>query len=457
MIEAGLNMARLNFSHGTHEEHQLLLDNIRTTASKCQKVVAILQDLQGPRIRVGDIGKKPRMLKNDEAVIITTGKVDARGLKIPITYDKLHQEAKAGHRILMVDGLISLMVEKVTGRDLHCRVMSGGEINTHKGVNLPDTAVTIPALTAKDKEDLLFGVKNNVDYCALSFVRCAKDVIELRNLIHQYEKRLRVHAWRSIGIIVKIERKEAIDNLEEIIEAADGVMVARGDLGIELPPEDVPLMQKMIIDRCLAKAKPVIVATQMLDSMIVNPRPTRAEVSDVANAVIDHADALMLSGETANGKYPVDSVAIMRRVIEKTESSAYDNLVVKNYTKKIEPTSEAIGRIANILASSIKARAIIVSSLSGESGRIVSRYRPELPIFVACSELRVQRQLQLSWGVRPFVMPLCDNVEELIEGAVDYLKKSKSIKAKDKVIIITGEPVGISGNVNLIEIKDIQK
>ncbi|HCC22771.1 TPA: pyruvate kinase [Candidatus Falkowbacteria bacterium] len=455
LISNGLNVARLNFSHGTHPEHKKLITNIRAVAEKMGRTVALLQDLQGPRIRIGDIGSAERQLKAGEKVIITTGAISKGGKKIPITYDQLHTEVEPGQRILIVDGLIQLTVDKVAGRDIHATVIIGGAIATHKGVNLPDTSLSIPALTDKDKQDVEFGVENEVDYMALSFVRSAKDVYDLKYLIKSYEKKLKKKNRNPIRIVVKIERNEAIDNLDEIIEATDAVMIARGDLGIELPAEDVPLMQKMIIDRCLDKAKPVIVATQMLDSMIHNPRPTRAEVSDVANAVIDHTDALMLSGETATGAYPVETVSYMTRIIEKTEGSNYDDLVPEIHAKKIEPANEAIGRIANILANSVDAKLILVASISGYAGRVISRYRPELPILVACDDDRVRRQLILSWGVVPFIIPTCRTVEELIDRSISYLKTVHLITKGDKIIIIAGEPVGMSGDINLVEIKEI--
>lgn len=456
MIAAGMNVARLNFSHGTYTEHKKLIKNIRSAAEETQKTVAILQDLQGPRIRIGDIGKKSRLLKKGEQVILTTAAVKTGDRRLPVTYEKLHVDIQPKQRILLVDGLIHLKVKKIDGHDIFCEVKIGGLVETHKGINLPDTKISISALTEKDKKDALFGVKNQVDFIALSFVTSAKDVYDLRYLLKEYEKKLKIKNPHKIRIVVKIERNEAIENLDEIVEATDAVMIARGDLGIELPAEDVPLMQKMIIDCCLEKAKPVIVATQMLDSMMKNIRPTRAEVSDVANAVIDHADALMLSGESAAGLYPVQTVDYMRRIIEKTENSSYDDLVVKLYAKKIVPTDEAVSRIANILATSVKANLILAASLSGYTGRIISRYRPEMPIFVACDNERTQRQLMLSWGVIPFLLPTCKSIEELIDRSLGYLKKNKFVKKEDKIIIIAGEPVGASGNVNLVEIKEVE-
>ena len=456
LMKNGMNVCRLNFSHGTHEEHNELIDNIRAVAKDEKLTVAILQDLQGPRIRIGDMGKKPRELKKGELVVFTTSNIEKSSKKIPVTYENLHKDIEVGQRILLVDGLIRLVTKKIIGNDIQAEVEIGGFIETHKGMNLPDTTVTIPSLSDKDKDDLVFGIEQGVDFMAISFVRSAKDVYDLRFLIKEAEQRQKIKPTNPTKIIVKIERKEAIDNLEEILEATDGVMVARGDLGIELPAEDVPLMQKMIIDQCLQKAKPVIVATQMLDSMINNPRPTRAEVSDVANAVIDHADALMLSGETATGKYPEEVVSYMTKIIEKTEASAYDDLVVKSYVDKIEPADEAVGRISNILASSVKAKLILVASITGYAGRIISRYRPQLPIMVACDDDRVMRQLILSWGIFPFLIPSCKSLEELIDRSFGFLKKNKRIEKGDSVIIISGEPVGKGGKVNLVEIKDVE-
>jgi pyruvate kinase len=280
-------------------------------------------------------------------------------------------------------------------------------------------------------------------------------VKNLRQLSLKYEKELKLKKEAPIKIIVKIERGQAIKNFAKILEATDGVMVARGDLGIEMPAEDVPLIQKSLIDKCLAKAKPVIVATQMLESMIQNPRPTRAEVSDVANAVIDHTDAVMLSGETANGRHPVEAVAIMAKIVITTERSTYDDLTIKTKIKKFKPVEEAIGNMANVLARTTNVRAILVASISGSSGRLVSRYRPEVPIFVSTDNARVKRQLMLSWGLTPFLLPPCHSIEELILRSIDFLKKNNHIKKNHKLIIVAGEPVGKSGVVNLVEIKEI--
>jgi len=453
MIKAGMNIARLNFSHNVLTYHGKVIKMIREISKETGNTIAIIQDLQGPRIRLGDLPEKGIVIKKGQSVVLTTGKKS--GEKIPVTYDKMHKDVASKQRVLIADGLIELEVLSVSGKDMVCKVVTGGTLFSHKGINLPDTNVTVPSLSDKDKKDLLFGVKQGVDYVALSFVRTAKDVYDLKYLIQKYVKKLGLKL-PPIRIVVKIERKEAIKNIDEIIEATDAIMVARGDLGIELPAEDVPLMQKMIIDKCLQAAKPVIVATQMLDSMIRNPRPTRAEVSDVANAVIDHTDAVMLSGETASGEYPLETVDTMRKIIEKTESSSYDNLEVLEQNKRIIPTDEAISSVAKMLSDDLQTKLILVASLSGYSGRIVSRYRPAMPILVACDNERVQRQLNLSWGITPFVLPKCDSFEELVDRSIGYLKKMKLLKVEDKIIIIAGEPVGKSGNINLVEIRTIE-
>ena len=454
LVQAGMNVARLNFSHNVHPYHKKVIDNVRSVSKELNHPVSIIQDLQGPRIRIGVVSDKGIELVKGKDIVLTT-KLTSKAGKIPVTYKQMHEDVEPGQRILIADGILELLVKSVKGNDIHATVIIGGLLLSNKGMNLPDTDVRVPALSDKDRKDLEFGVKSGVDFVALSFVRTAKEVYDVKYLIKQIVKENKIKEKYPIKIIVKVERKEAIENLDEIIEATDGVMVARGDLGIELPAEDVPLIQKMIIDKCLQASKPVIVATQMLDSMINNPRPTRAEVSDVANAVIDHTDAVMLSGETASGKYPVETVEMMARIVEKTEESTYDDVVLKDKIKRIVATNEAISSVAKMLASHLKAKLILAASLSGYSGRIVSRYRPDLPILVACDDKRVKHQLNLSWGIIPFVLPKCNSLEELVERSIGFLKKDKFIETEDTIIIIAGEPVGHSGNVNLVEIKTI--
>lgn len=454
MIKAGMNVARLNFSHGTHAWHGKVIKIIRKISGELGQPVGIIADLQGPRIRVGELPAPGVKLIPKNKITLTTAPGKNKE-KISITYENLHKDLSPGNRILLDEGLIELKVLKISGRDIFCEVMVGGILTSHKGMNFPDSSVSLPPLTAKDKEDLEFVVREGVDWVALSFVSRASEIYDLRYLIDDLEKKLKIPKGPPIRIIAKIEKHEAIKNLDEILGAVDGIMIARGDLGIETPAEDVPLWQKKIIDKCLAVAKPVIVATQMLDSMIRKPRPTRAEVSDVANAVIDHADAIMLSGETASGLYPTLAVETMAKIVNATEKSTYDNLVTEGIVKKIKNIDDAVSQVAKILSNTVHAKAILAASLSGYAGRIVARYRPELQILVTSDSTRVQRQLTLSWGVIPFVLPSCRSVEELVDRSIGYIKKNKLVSSGDKIIIIAGEPVGRSGNINLIEIKEI--
>ncbi len=457
MVKAGMNVARMNFSHGTHEYHQEIIDRIRRISEEEGVTVGILQDLQGPKIRVGKLPPEGVVLEpGDEVTFISKGETDVEKKRLLVTYPNLHGDVKGGERILLDDGLISAEVVRVEGPSVICRVIDGGVLTSSKGVNFPDSNLTISSLSEKDIQDLTFGVKNGVDLIALSFVRTAKEVYDLRYLLKEEEAKLGKMLDREHGIkiIVKVEKREAVENIEEILEAADGIMVARGDLGVEMPAEEVPLIQKRIIDRCLCAAKPVIVATQMLDSMIRNPRPTRAEVSDIANAVIDHTDAVMLSGETASGKYPLQSLQTMATVVRHTEASHYDFLPVKRDLTG-SSTEEAVSEVANILARQIKARAIMVASISGSTARLVSRYRTELPIYAMTSDERIRHQLSLTWGVVPFVIPVCATVEELLERSIAELKKHHLVKEGNKIIVVAGEPVGVSGGVNMVEIREI--
>lgn len=457
LVKAGMNVARLNFSHGTHEDHARMIKIIRAIAEETGEPIAILQDLQGPKIRVGELPKEGVELKPGAQVVFTTGKANIPK-KLPVTYAKLHEDVKPGERLLFDDGLMSGKVVSVAGQDVTCEIIDGGILLSHKGINLPETAVSASAMSDKDKDDVKFGVSQHVDWVALSFVRSAKDILDLKFLIKRYEDELGIlhGAEHPIRIVAKIEKGEAVEHIDEIIEEVDGIMVARGDLGIEMRAEEVPLIQKRLIDKCLAAAKPVIVATQMLDSMIRNPRPTRAEVSDIANAVIDHTDAVMLSGETASGKYPLESVQTMAKVIRETESSVYDNMQAGRIKKPAKQTTEeAMSEVAKILAQEVEAEGILVASMSGDTGRVVSRHRPEKPIYVATDDDRVQRQLNLSWGVVAFLLPRCRTVEELIERSLSVLKKRHAVHKGDKLIVVAGEPVGVPGRVNLVEIREV--
>jgi len=456
LLKAGMNVARLNFSHGTHEEHAQVIKRLRSASAELDMPLAILQDLQGPKIRVGELPKEGVTLTAGKTVIFTTGTASIKDLKLPVTYDKLHEDVKPGERILLDDGLLSAKVVEVKGKDVVCEVIDGGILTSHKGINFPNTKLSVSAITEKDKDDAVFGVSQDVDWVALSFVRSAKEIYDLKYLIQGEQAKLGGSAGMTpIRVIAKIEKPEGVENIDEILEAVDGIMVARGDLGIEMPAEEVPLIQKRLIDKCLVAAKPVVVATQMLDSMIRNPRPTRAEVSDIANAVIDHTDAVMLSGETASGKFPVESVETMAKVALEAEASRYDDMPLRMDIVS-KSTDDAMSEVASILANGIKAKLILVASMSGDTARLVSRYRPQLPILAATSDEKVMHQMSISWGVIPFVLPRCASVEELVDRSIGHLKKKKFVKTGDKIIVVAGDPVGSSGGVNLVELRDIK-
>ncbi len=447
LIQSGMNVARLNFSHNVHAYHAGVIKNIRALAQELNQPITIIQDLQGPRIRLGDLPATGVVINKDDEVVLTTGKGNKN--KIPVTYKNLHLDIKAKQRVLIADGTMELDVIKVKGRDIFCRVVIGGALFSHKGINLPDTNVRIPLFSQKDKQDLVFGVAQDVDYIALSFVRTAADVRELQKLIKAAAAKQKKKDC-NIKVIVKIERPEAIKNFDKILETTDGVMIARGDLGIEMSPEDVPINQKMIIAKCLHASKPVIVATQMLDSMINNPRPTRAEASDVANAVIDHTDAVMLSGETAGGKYPVETVETMTRIIEKTEASVYDDVLLRDIAKKTKATDEVMAGLVKKISNKVSPKVIIVATKSGYSARIVSRYRPETPIWVVAETNKVAQQLNLCWGIRALVLAPIKDYSDSLGLALDVLKRNKVVKSGDKIVLI----VNLS-RLNRVEVRKV--
>ncbi len=457
MVKAGMNACRLNFSHGTYEHHKMLINNIRQVATEQGVPLAIVQDLQGPRIRVGKLPAEGVVLKEKSTVIFTVNpkyKDNYKDDKIFVSYEHLADDLKAGQYFLLVDGLIKVQVLKIEGSDIHCKVLIGGLLLSNKGLNFPEVRLQISALSEKDKEDVKFGVQMGVDWVALSFVTSAKEVYDLRYLIKKHEKQLKIKTDHDIKIISKIEKRDAIQSIDEIIQASDGIMIARGDLGIEIPAEEVPLKQKEIIAKCLAAGKPVIVATQMMESMINNSRPTRAEVNDVANSVMDHTDVVMLSGETASGKYPVETIEFMSKIIQRTERSEYDDLqkplAIKNRT-----FSDIISYATTLFTVEKDVKLILVASMSGLAACMVSRFRPELPILVATTNERVQRQLNLSWGVIPFVLPRVESLEEFNDRALGYLKKHFYVKRGDEILIVAGEPLGLSNHMNLLEIREV--
>ncbi len=455
LIKHGVNVVRLNFSHGTYDNHLMLIGNVRRAAEQADEPIAIMQDLQGPKIRIGKLSGEGIMLEEGEVALFDTSLDEQTDERIPIDYDSLHEHLKVGERILLNDGRQEVAITALDGTKITTEVVVGGALVSHKGINVPDSTLDVRAMTDKDRADAKFGVEHDVDLMALSFVTKPQDVLDLRYHIKECEKELGKDPEQPIRIIAKIERREAVDRIEEILDVADGIMVARGDLGIEIPAQDVPLTQKKLIDAALKAGKPVIVATQMLDSMQESPRPTRAEVSDVANAVIDHTDAVMLSNETATGKYPVVTVQTMRDIIMETEKSHYDDMPLRTYQTKNENTESVISEVSRVLAERVGAKFILAASFSGDTGRLISRHRPELNIMVATPVLRAERQLNLSWGVRPFILPECRSLEELVERGIVHMKEAHLAKPGDKVIVVAGEPVGEKGQMNLLEVREI--
>jgi pyruvate kinase len=421
-IKNGMNNARLNFSHGTHDNHKMLIRNIRAAAKKNKEVIGIIADLQGPKIRMGNMGAEGVNLANGEKVILTTGKPDKK--KLFVTYSDFHRDVKAGDRLLLDDGLLELRAERIRGRDIYCRVINGGRLFSHKGINLPDSDVRLSSLTKKDKEDLVFAMKEETDFIAISFVRTAEDVKKLRKLIDKNARKLKVKKPR---VIVKIEKGEALENFAKILDTADAIMVARGDLAIETPAEDVPLRQKEIIALCRQAAKPVIIATQMLDSMIRNPRPTRAEVSDVANAVMDNVDCVMLSGESASGKYPGEAVKTMNRIIIETEQSPYDDVRMEGGDGL--GREEGVGEAVSALARESGIEQVV--DLSGKNFRHISKWRPEAEISVKIADDDIYPNL--FWGTTPFRCNLKRDRQ-----IISWLKRRRLIKKRGFVLVGAG-------------------
>lgn len=449
LIEKGMNVARLNFSHGTHEEHAARIRNIREASRVTGKTVAILLDIKGPKIRTGLIQNDQVELKEGSYITLTAEDVIGTAERISISYKGLPEDVEPGSRLLIDDGLIGLVVEKVEGSDILCRVVNGGLLKNRKGVNAPGVRLRIPSVTEKDIADIKFGIGQGVDLIAASFVRKAGDVLDVRRVLEE--------SGADLDIIAKIEAQEALDKLDEIIEVADGLMVARGDLGVEIPTEEVPLWQKIMIEKCNRAGKPVITATQMLDSMERNPRPTRAEASDVANAIFDGTDAIMLSGETAAGKYPVQAVETMARIAERAEQALRDHIVApkKRFWEADLTVTDALSQAVAGIAKELKAKAVVTPTQSGHTARMVSKYRPEAVIIAVTPKEGVARRLLLSNGVYPVVVEDTKTTDEMLEAAVKGALKSGFVKHGDLVVITAGVPVGIPGTTNLLKIHTI--
>jgi len=445
LINEGMNVARLNFSHGTHEEHLRRVEAIRQAMRNTGRRVAIMLDTKGPEIRTGRLKEEPVVLEEGKRIVLTTEEILGDAERVSVSYRGLPQDVKPGNMILIADGLIGLRVLSVQGTEIECEVVNGGELGSRKNVNVPGVAIRLPALTEKDVADINFAIDHELDFIAASFVRKASDVLDIRRLLEQ--------RGADIHIIAKIENQEGVDNLEEIIQVADGVMVARGDLGVEIPTEEVPLVQKLIIRRCNQAGKPVITATQMLESMIRNPRPTRAEASDVANAIFDGTDAIMLSGETAAGKYPVEAVRTMARIARRAEMSLSFREILESKRTAAQPNvTDAISHATCTTAMDLGAAAIITATKSGSTARMVSKYRPEAPIIAATPVERVANKLCLVWGVIPIVVRETQGTDEMIEEAIGGSLEAGLIRCGDLVVLTAGVPAGVPGTTNLIKV-----
>jgi pyruvate kinase len=451
IVEAGMNVARMNFSHGDHDEHLARINLVKEVEKETGKPVGLMLDTKGPEIRTGEMQEDKIELKAGAELKITQQDVVGTPEEISVSYKELASDLAVGNKILIDDGLIELEVTAVDGHDLITRVLNGGELGSRKGVNLPGVKVSLPALTDKDISDIEFGVEQGIHFIAASFVRKASDVIEIRKILEKTGN-------EDIFIIAKIENQEGVENLDSILEVADGIMVARGDLGVEIPAEKVPIVQKRMIRKCNEASKPVITATQMLDSMIRNPRPTRAEASDVANAILDGTDATMLSGESAAGKYPVEAVKTMAQIaLEVEESETYKNKFAGSYEFEADSVTAAISLATCQTAEELGAEAIITSTGSGLTARTVSKFRPQTPIVAVTPNRRVLHQLILSWGISPLQAARSSTTDEMMENAISTAVEHNLIKEGDLVTITAGTPVGISGTTNLIKVDVVGK
>ena len=450
LVRNGMNVARLNFSHGSHEGHKSIIKILRQTADRYNVSLPILADLQGPKIRVGEMKGGSQQIDSGDFVTLTTAEIVGTPETIPVDYKNLVNDAVPGNRVLLDDGLLELKIVKKDTDKLVAQVMVGGELKSRKGVNLPDVQITMDTLTEKDIRDLEFAVSQDVDFVALSFVRSPSDIQRVLSRMRAADS----HA----GIIAKIEKPEAVEVIEDIIEEADGIMVARGDLGIEIASERVPMVQKKIIDQCRRAGKPVITATQMLDSMIDNPRPTRAESSDVANAVLDGTDAVMLSGETAAGTYPVEALQTMDKICRSVESEAsliYKSLGYRKPEWKEKQVIESLSYSCVTLADNVDARIISTITHSGSTARRIAKFRPKVPIVAFTESDKVRKQLGLVWGVRPVKIDEIFDTDKSVKLMEEYLKNHGMVNAGDRVIIATGMPIAKRGHTNMVKVSTI--
>ncbi len=445
LVANGMNVARFNFSHGSHEEHLGRLEKLKSIREELGKPVAALLDTKGPEIRLKDFKNGTEMLEAGQMFTLTTREVEGTKEICSITYKDLPQDVQPGGTIMLDDGLIKLQIQTVNDTDIVCKVLNSGKIKNKKGVNVPGVHLSMPYMSQRDRDDIIFGAQQGFDFIAASFVRTAQDVYDIRNLLNEYDS--------DIRIIAKIENREGVNNIDSILAAADAVMVARGDLGVEIDFTELPGIQKNIIERSFSFGKPIVTATQMLDSMIVNPRPTRAEISDVANAIYDGTSAIMLSGETAAGAYPVEALKTMSAIAERTEQENHSRFapLTESTNGKIS-VSDATAHAACLTAKDVNAAAIVTVSESGNTARLLSKYRPEQPIIACVMKEQVQRQLALSWGITPLMMSLAHSTDELIEMSTSLAKENGYLHNGELAVVTAGVPVGVSGTTNMIKI-----
>ena len=445
LIANGMNVARFNFSHGSHEEHLGRLEKLKALREELGKPVAALLDTKGPEIRLKDFKNGVENLVAGQTFTLTTRDVEGTNEICSITYKDLPMDVEPNGTIMLDDGLIKLQIQTVNDTDIVCTVLNNGKIKNKKGVNVPGVHLSMPYMSQRDKDDIIFGIQQGYDFIAASFVRTAQDVYDIRNLLNQYDSNIR--------IIAKIENREGVNNIDSILAAADAVMVARGDLGVEIDFTELPGIQKTIIDRSFSFGKPIVTATQMLDSMIVNPRPTRAEISDVANAIYDGTSAIMLSGETAAGAYPVEALKTMSAIAERTEQEGFHlrGRQMDSNPGKIS-VSDATAHAACLTARDVNAAAIVTVSESGTTARLLSKYRPQQPIIACVMREQVQRQLSLSWGITPLMMSLAHSTDELIEMSTALAKENGYLHNGELAVVTAGVPVGVSGTTNMIKI-----
>ena len=449
LMKAGMNMARFNFSHGTQEEQKIKLERVRKVAAQLGLPIATMIDTKGPEIRLRDIEDGKTELVAGQKFVLTTEEMLGTNEKVSITYKGLIHDVKEGMHILIDDGLIALKVDEITETEIRCTVINGGKISNHKGVNVPGAVLSMPYINEVDKSDILFGIENGYDYLAASFVRCKEDVLELRRILKDHESHMK--------IIAKIESTQGIKDIDGIISVSDGIMVARGDMGVEVAMEEVPVLQKEMIKKAIAQGKIVVTATQMLESMIHNPRPTRAEVTDVANAIYDGTTAIMLSGESAAGQYPVQAVETMARIAERAEKDIdYKGRMQRMQNNGETDITTAISHACCTTAMDLKAKAIITVTMSGFTAGMISRYKPSCPIIGCTVNQRVWRQLNVLWGVIPLRIEEQETTNALFDKAVATAKEHGLVESGDTVVLTAGVPLGISGRTNMIRVVEVE-